>query len=158
MNISKYAILLGIIPSLFLSSCATILQGTKQTIGISSTPSSADIWIDGQYIGKSPMAVKLLRQDNHLIRLELDGYLPHEIYLTKKLNQWTFGNIIFGGFIGLAVDAISGAIYKLTPDQVHAHMSMNHASSSKKGDNSYIAVVLEPDASWEKIGQLESTK
>ena len=38
--------------------------------------------------------------------------------LTPHLSGWAFGKIVFGGFIGLAVDAISGGLYQFTPDQV----------------------------------------
>jgi hypothetical protein len=155
MKISKLAIYLGLLPAMLLSSCATIMHGTKQSIGISSNPANAGVWIDGQYYGQTPMIAKLARQDNHFLRIELEGFMPYEVTLTKQMSGWVFGNVIFGGLIGVAVDAITGGIYRLTPEQVHAQMYQNQMTCTSKGDNSYIAIVLEPEASWEKIGQLE---
>lgn len=138
-----------------LTSCATIMHGTKQAVGISSHPSHAQIWVDHQYIGQSPLIVEMSRKDNHLVRLELEGFQPYEIMFTRQVSGWVFGNIVFGGFIGLAVDAISGGLYRLTPEQMEAQMLSNNISYSKKGVDSHIAVVMNMDPSWEKIGQLQ---
>ncbi|MDK2964381.1 MAG: hypothetical protein PWQ29_1775 [Verrucomicrobiota bacterium] len=43
----------------------------------------------------------------------MDGYLPDETTLTKKVSGWVRGNLVFGGLIGLAVDAISGGMAQL---------------------------------------------
>ncbi len=155
MKISKNAILTGLVSTMLFTSCATIMHGSRQTIGICSNPAHARVAIDGRYIGQTPMIVKLTRKDNHFLRIELDGYMPYEAVFTRQVSGWVFGNVIFGGVIGLAVDAISGGIYKLTPDQIQAQMCTNQMSCQVDGDNSYFAVVLEADPSWEKIGDLQ---
>ena len=140
---------------LFLTSCATIMHGTQQTVGISSNPGLANVTINNQYVGKTPITIDLKRNCNHHIRIDLDGYHPYEIVCTNQMSGWVFGNIIFGGIIGLAVDAITGGIYRLTPEQVQANMQMDNMAVSKKEHNSYVAVVMKPDPSWKKVGQLE---
>ena len=136
------------------TSCATIMHGTYQSVGVASHPSNACISVDRNYVGNTPLIVNMTRCDNHVIRIELDGYQSYEIILSKQLSGWVFGNIVFGGVIGLAVDAISGAIYKLTPEQVQADLYSNCMTTCKKTSDSYIAIVMEPNPSWEKIGQL----
>lgn len=155
MKFLKNAIYLGCIPAMLLSSCATIMNGPNQSIGISSNPANAGIWVDGQYFGQTPMIVKLSRKDNHFLKIQLDGYMPYEATFTRQMSGWVFGNIFIGGIIGVAVDAITGGIYKLTPEQVEAQMAQQMCVN-KKGE-SFIAVVLEVDPSWEKIGQLETS-
>lgn len=137
-----------------LTSCATIMHGTRQTVGISSNPSDAWIWVDRNYVGNTPLILELSRKDNHTVRIELPGYMPYEIQFTKEVSGWVFGNIVIGGFIGLAVDAISGGIYRLTPEQVHAELRAQYGVDSKNSNESFISVVLEPQAGWEKIGNL----
>ena len=137
-----------------LTSCATIINGTHQQIGISSSPSDAWIWVDRNYVGNTPLILELSRKDNHVVRLELPGYAPYEIQFTKTVSGWIFGNIVFGGFIGLAVDAVSGGIYRLTPEQVHAELRAHYGIDSCNSNDSFISVVLEPQAGWEKIGNL----
>lgn len=139
---------------LLLTGCATIMNGTTQSVSISSNPSNAGVWIDNQFVGQSPMIVMLTRKDNHFVRIELEGYQPYQITFNRELSGWVFGNIVFGGFIGLAVDAISGGIYRLTPEQANANLSQ-HCTYGKKSADSSIAIVMKIDPSWEKIGELE---
>lgn len=140
----------------FLTSCATIMHGTRQSIGISSNPTNAQIWVDNQYVGQSPLIVEMTRKHNHFIRLELQGYQPYEVTFTRQMSAWVFGNVVFGGIIGLAVDAITGGIYRLTPEQIQAQMLSDHVRYYKKSADSFVAIVMEADPSWEKVGQLTS--
>lgn len=100
------------------------------------------------------MIVEMSRKDNHLVTIALEGYLPYEINFSKKLSGWVFGNIVFGGFIGLAVDAVTGGLYKLTPEQVQVELRSNRMAYSKKSNESCVLVVLEANPSWEKVGNL----
>ena len=71
------------------------------------------------------------------------------------MDGWFLGNIIFGGLIGIAIDAGNGSMYKLNPDQIVAQMGKTTASvASEKNGDMYITVTLHPDPSWEKIGAL----
>ncbi|MCH5598514.1 hypothetical protein [Niabella ginsengisoli] len=54
--------------------------------------------------------------------LKLEGYKTYETNLTKKFNAWYLGNIAIGGIIGLIIDPITGAMYKLTPSEINAEM------------------------------------
>lgn len=136
-----------------ITSCATIINGTCQKVGISSNPSDAWIWVDRNYVGNTPLVIELSRKDNHVVRIELPGYMPYEVQFTKEVSGWVFGNIVFGGFIGLAVDAVSGGIYRLTPEQVNAELRSHYGIDSNNNE-SFISVVLEPQTGWEKIGNL----
>ena len=141
---------------LSMTSCATIRHGTTQSIGISSNPTNASVWLDRSFVGYTPIRVGMTRKDNHVVNIELEGYQPYEATFSRKLSGWVFGNILFWGFIGVAIDAISGGIYSLTPDQVQAQLYANQIVYSKKSNDSFIAIVLQPDPSWQKIGNLVS--
>jgi len=154
--LKKHNTALMVIVSLILISfgCATIMHGTSQDIGISSTPSGASVTIDGKSYGKTPVVADLRRKDNHIIKIEMPGYKPFEATVVRRTSGWVWGNILFGGLIGLAVDAISGGLYKLTPDNVAATLEKEDAGFLYKEDAVYIAVVVQPDPTWQKIGSL----
>lgn len=38
------------------------------------------------------------------------------------MDGWLFGNLLFGGLICVIVDAATGAMYKLTPNQMAAQL------------------------------------
>lgn len=137
-----------------LTSCATMMHGTRQSVGIASNPTNACVWVDRTLVGNTPVIVEMSRKDNHIVRIELDGFQPYEVHFTRQLSGWVFGNIVFGGLIGLAVDACTGGIYMLTPEQIQAELLTNRMAHSSRGKDSYITIVLEPKPSWQKVGNL----
>ena len=139
---------------LSLTSCATIISGSKQKISFASTPSEATVYIDEIEIGKTPIEKKLERKKNHNVKIVLDGYKPFEIEITKKFNAWYIGNAFFGGLIGFIIDPATGAMFRLTPKQIQAEMTEGTVFN-QKGEDVYIAVKLNIDPTWEKVGQLE---
>ncbi len=60
--------LLGLL-TISLSSCALIAHGTSQNILVNSRPTGAEVFLEGELIGKTPMEVKLKRSGRHEITL-----------------------------------------------------------------------------------------
>ena len=139
---------------LTITSCATIISGSKQKVSFTSTPAEASVFINEVEIGKTPIEKKLERKKEYDVKIVLDGYKPFETKITKKFNAWYLGNILIGGVIGFIVDPATGAMFRLTPTQINAEMAEGTAFK-QKGSDVFIAVKLKIDPSWEKIGQLE---
>ncbi|GAC1345476.1 MAG: hypothetical protein NVSMB23_21690 [Myxococcales bacterium] len=134
------------------------MHGAHQDVAISSNPSGAQVTVDNQPKGITPVVANLSRGDSHIIKIDLPGYLPYETALTKSVSGWVVGNLLFGGLIGLGVDAISGGLYNLSPEQVQAEMRLGTQPakvSSRDGDTVYILVTLKPDPKWILIARLE---
>lgn len=153
--------------SLFgVMSCASIIHGKSQDIFISSQPKGAKISVDDKDYGLTPKTLGLPRmgrmegepssKKEYKITITLDGYMPYETILQRKVDGWFFGNLLVGGIIGIVVDAVTGSMYKLTPNQISAQMKMSGANvfNHKKGEI-FIATTLKPDLNWEKIGKIE---
>src|SRR3989338_4181214 len=105
MKLKNNKMIYGVVFVLFVTnSCATIISGTRQKVGISSDPVGASVTIDNQNQGRTPLIVRLDRDDNHIVKIDLHGYQPYQTTLNKKLNGWLFGNILFGGVIGIIID------------------------------------------------------
>ncbi len=149
---TKKTIISLVSTSLLLSSCATIMHGTTQSIGISTNPHNAEVWLDNRLAGHSPIILEMSRNENHIVRIELEGYQPYELTFTRKISGWCAGNLVFGGVIGLVIDALSGGIYTLTPEQVQVEMSKGNVAFSKQSNDTFIAVIMKADPSWQKIG------
>jgi len=137
-----------------LSSCASIMHGTSQDIGISSSPTGAKVTIDNQQGANTPYVAKLSRKDNHIVKIDLEGYQPAELTLTKSTSGWVWGNIVFGGLIGLAVDAISGGLYNLNPEQLQATLAQSKTSVAPTKSGIYVILVRKASPQWARIGQL----
>jgi hypothetical protein len=111
---------------LFSTGCATIITGGghTQNARFTSYPPGAEVYVDNNRIGKTPIAAQLTRHDDHVVRIELAGYPPQTKTLKSGPNLWTFGNLIFGGIIGIIVDAASGSWEGvLNPNDVNVKFS-----------------------------------
>jgi uncharacterized protein YceK len=154
-TIARQTTLIGMIV-LLTTGCATIIHGTRQDVGISSTPTGASVTIDNLQSGTTPVFSKLRRKENHVVRISLAGYQPLDLTLTSSVSGWVWGNVAIGGLVGLAVDAISGGMYKLSPTELSAALSVGSAGIVKKSDDGvYVIAVLKPEANWVKVAQLD---
>lgn len=107
---------LGIVVLAISSGCATIVKGTDQTITVATDPAGATCTLerDGTTIGvvnPTPGSVNIDKsKDRITINCEKDGFEQSTGSLSAKFQGMTFGNILFGGLIGVAIDAGSGAM------------------------------------------------
>jgi hypothetical protein len=94
---------------LLLAGCATIVKGTTQPVFFVSEPDGAEIiYLDGAY--KTPCMIKLRRSYKPIeIELYRHGFAPANVICHVKTNGWIWGNLLFGGTIGVIVDAAFAA-------------------------------------------------
>lgn len=96
--------------------CSTIVEGTDQTVTVATDPSGATCELSrgGQIIGvvnPTPGSILVDKSaDNISVICSKEGYQDASGTLTSEFEGMTFGNILFGGIIGVAVDASSGAM------------------------------------------------
>lgn len=135
--------------------CATIMHGSGQEVSVASTPTGARVTVDNAEVGRTPYVANLKRKDKHVIRIDMEGYQPYELPIARSTSGWVWGNIVFGGLPGLAVDAITGGLYKLKPEQVEATLAQSGGVAvEERGDAMLVTVVLRADPEWQKIGNL----
>lgn len=146
---------LSVLTVLATGACCTIIHGTHQDFAIGSQPTNAEVTVDGKILGHTPVTATLTRKDNHTLRIALAGYQPYEINVTHHVSGWVFGNIIFGGLIGLAVDAITGGLYALDSEQVMAQLTQAHSSATMRRNGVYVILVAAPNPTWERIATLQ---
>lgn len=102
--------LLILAAALLLPSCASIVSHGPDLVPITSTPSGAKVMRDGNHVGTTPCNILFRRseRDPFLLTLELDGHHNQEVTLKRSMNGWLFGNLVFGGIIGIIIDLASG--------------------------------------------------
>jgi len=100
-----------------LCGCASIVSGTKQTLLITTPPTTGANCVltnsAGMWTVSSPgsVTVKKTRQ-NIVITCTKDGWQEGFAAIPANYEDSTTGNIIAGGIIGLAVDVSTGAVTK----------------------------------------------
>lgn len=93
----------------FSGGCATFLNDDHDMVAFSSEPDGATVLIDGVAMGKTPCTLPVPRKGfDKAVEFKRPGYKTVSYELKNGLNLAVAGNIIFGGVIGLGVDAISG--------------------------------------------------
>ncbi len=105
-----------------LPGCATVVKGTTQAIPVDSDPNNADVIVDGNLKGQTPLSLELKRKRDHLITIEKTGYHSKGIPVVKHVGGAVWGNLILGGLIGWGVDASTGAQYNLSPTSVYVKL------------------------------------
>ncbi len=99
----------------FLPACATIVEGTSDTVTLSTNPAGAACTIDrkDQRVGAVPLTPGSVRIDKSRHDLNVacakEGHQAATATASPRFTGFTLGNAVLGGFIGVAVDAASGA-------------------------------------------------
>ena len=100
---------------LSLTGCATIMEGSGQSVSISTSPAGALCDVDraGVHLGTvatTPGSLRLDKSKNDItVSCTKDGYQPASVSESPKFVGTTFGNVLIGGLVGVVVDAASGA-------------------------------------------------
>jgi hypothetical protein len=135
-------ILAGTLACALLSGCASIMDGGPKTVTITSEPPGAKLTVadaNGQTVSESttPASISLKRSAGYFVpgqyklTFEAPGYYPSEVRIKATLNGWYFGNIMFGGLIGLAgVDPATGAMWTFSPSEINRNLISSTISLS----------------------------
>jgi hypothetical protein len=98
-----------------LAGCATLTTSSSQTVTLTTEPPGAACTFkrDGQVIGivnPTPGSLTVSKSHSDIdVSCRRDDYLDAVGRVGSKFQAMTFGNILFGGIIGIVVDATSGA-------------------------------------------------
>ena len=58
-----------------------------QRVGVESQPAGAQVFLDGELVGQTPLMLRIGREADHLVFLKLDGYVPERAILTLNREQ-----------------------------------------------------------------------
>lgn len=136
-----------LVPIVCLTGCATIVGKDVFPLTINSNPDGANIVIADEkgkkmFTGTTPSTVALAAGESYFhaktytITFSKQGYADQYATVKATLSGWYFGNILFGGIIGiLIVDPISGKMWKLQPDvtaNLTQQLTMNQTQPALK--------------------------
>jgi hypothetical protein len=107
--------------SYFFAGCSTIVKGTEQQVSV-ATPGvpAAQCQLTSPGIGtrtvQTPGNIILPKSKHNVaVTCRAQCYQDGVATLASHTEVMTAGNVLFGGFIGLGVDAASGAMNKYDP-------------------------------------------
>ncbi len=118
-----------VLAAAFISSCASIVSETEYSVRINSSPEHSKFVVrnnKGEQIhsGITPSRIFLRSsrgyfvKANYTVTFMKNGYEDKTIEINSTLDGWYFGNILFGGLVGmLIVDPATGAMWALPHTQ-----------------------------------------
>ena len=130
------AILLGLLSG----ACSTIVEGTDQAVTVITEPAGAACTLEREgtaiaVIDPTPGTVQVEKsKQNIAVLCTREDHQDSAGVLSSTFQSMTFGNILFGGVIGLAVDASSGAMNKY-PDSITIVMVPDSFTSEAARDD-----------------------
>jgi len=138
------------VASLMLASCASIVSKSEYPVSLMSSPAGAQVQVkkNGAVIhqGTTPSTVTLSASSGFFTPAKYEvvfskkGQPQQTVPLAAGVDGWYFGNIFFGGLVGLLiVDPATGAMFKL-PDNVNVTFS---AVASIEGNNGKVIHVVD---------------
>lgn len=128
-----------------LTGCASIFNGTTQSVVIHSEPQEgAAITVSNRagemvHTGTTPVTLTLKRGagyfkgESYTLHLKKAGFVDKEMTLTPTVSGWYFGNILLGGLVGMVgVDPATGGMY-VFPDSITGSLTAATAQTSSAG-------------------------
>lgn len=145
MNVRKNLVLFLVV--CFISSgCASIVGKSVFPVNFQSNPDDATLTIIDErgnkvFSGRTPTVVTLAAGESYFhaksytVTFSKEGYDEQQVVVKSTISGWYFGNILFGGLIGiLIVDPITGKMWKLPDLPVFGNLAQK--VSSNKSDQS----------------------
>ena len=85
------------------SSCMTLFGGAGRRVEVTSTPPDAQVFVDGEHVGATPVRVTVNGADpDPLITVEKEGHPTYGRRLQRSVSVWrTLGSVGIGAGLGL---------------------------------------------------------
>jgi hypothetical protein len=109
-----------------LGACASIARGTGEQVAFQSEPPGAEVRTSTGLGCPATPGVEVPRKDQFIATFTKAGYHPEQIMVGTKVSgggaAGLAGNALFGGVIGIVVDASTGAGMDHDPNPVIARL------------------------------------
>ena len=110
-----------------LSGCATIFLGNIRTIPVSSSPDGAEVYINGQFKGKTPLTLTLNNTEAVVwnVKMKKTGYKDVTFTLNRNIRGGMVILDVIMGLVPVIVDAATGSWYDIYPKSVNQTFAEN---------------------------------
>lgn len=110
------------------SGCATIFTGSSDNVSVMSEPTGGKVYINGNFMGNTPVNLNLKRDKDYNIMVKKDGYEPANATLTRSFNAVAILNL--AGLLCWVVDIVTGAMWKFDQNAITVTLEKTGAKSS----------------------------
>ncbi|HEU4407596.1 MAG TPA: hypothetical protein VFS43_20185 [Polyangiaceae bacterium] len=116
-----------------LGGCATLFNGTSDSVHIESSPSAARYAITSAgggitatkdvtvASGTTPATVNLSKKSAYVLTVKLEGYQESKVPIDQDFNGWIILSALCG-ILPAGIDVLTGGMWDLTPEQIHVEL------------------------------------
>ena len=98
--------------------CATLFKAKSRTVSLDSDPQGAEIYINGNRMGRTPMPMNLSNLKTVTVTFKKEGYEDKTYIINTKVGTgWVILDCL-GGFIPVIIDAVTENWYNLDTSEV----------------------------------------
>ncbi|WP_425155530.1 PEGA domain-containing protein [Candidatus Palauibacter sp.] len=120
------------LPLLFLvlavAGCGALFNSKIKTISMTSTPTQAEVWIDGTLRGVTPLSLPLDNQESHTVVFRKEGHQDVICELSSDVGAGWIILDVLGGLLPIIVDAVTGDWSGIGEDACNVGLPENPAS------------------------------
>jgi hypothetical protein len=101
----------------------SFLGPQSQTLNVSSDPSGAEVTVNGELLGPTPVQHKIRRKSDVVVQIHKAGYRPVTRHTTRQLSDYGVADIIGGVFLLVPfVGLLSDGAWKQEPHTIHVRL------------------------------------
>lgn len=106
-----------------LAGCGALFNAGPAQVTFNSEPSGAEVFIDGNRYGTTPLVVDLSKKENYAITFRMDGHEEQVRTISNRVSGTYVILDILGGLLPIVIDAATGAWYVLDTNSVSVTMT-----------------------------------
>lgn len=132
-------LLLALAASVSLSACATVTKGSNDTVKMTSLPSEASVMFEDTAQKLQPQScttpceIELNRKRTYKATVSKSGHEDFVVIMEPKVSTSggtaMAGNLLMGGILGAGIDAATGAMKDLSPNNLEVVLAPSGGSS-----------------------------
>lgn len=93
---------------LIVAGCGTLFNSSTKNVAMSSEPTGAEVFIDGNRMGTTPITLELDNQENHAVVFRKEGHQDVTCDIKTKVGAGYVILDILGGLVPVIIDAATG--------------------------------------------------
>jgi hypothetical protein len=102
-----------------LSGCATVFRGAHTDVNLTSDPSGAEVYVNGERMGTTPIELELESKKVYHVEFKMDGFEAKTYTITNHVGAgWVVLDVLFG-VVPVVVDWITGSWYYLDEENLN---------------------------------------
>lgn len=140
-----------------INGCGLILSGSKDNLYIYSTPKGAKVYINGYYMGETPLPLTLKSDKDYIVEFRKEGYESKTKIINSSVAPGYIILDIVAAFVPIIIDAATGGWYTLDNDYCNVILNTEADVAERKRKQAEAVEIMRQKELEVKRNSLSST-